>query len=222
MNRGTYLAERSQIITYVFEKPGDYALPKQTFYWWNLESNTFETIELDARVITVHDPVNVVDNRTPEPKADWQQTMTALIPTLAMAGFTLLLAIIGWVAIRRFIKKISAIRSNQPEQISERALRKQFGTACRKNDTEVALGLFYQWLDSYGGAAFKGSVSVKLNEINRVELSDAFRKIMRTIYTPAGNADIDLKRFANQFIKELEALDRPGGLNRFSIELKLN
>jgi hypothetical protein len=132
-----------------------------------------------------------------------------------LAGF-------GWVAFRRLLRRSSLTTSNQPEQISERKLRNQFRTACRENNTEVALGLFYQWLDNYGGMSFRGSVSAGLNKINRAELSDAFRKIMRTLYTPDKNADIDFKIFANQFISELEKLDQPDGFNRFSIELKLN
>ena len=222
VNRGTYLAEKSQVITYVFEKPGDYELPKQSFYWWNTETETFETIELDARVMKVHEIVDLADNGTSVPTIDWQQTLTSLIPTFAKIGFTLLSVVFGWLAFGRLRKKMSGTRSNQPEQISERKLRNQFGTACRANNTEVALRLFYQWLDNYGGTSFRGSVSAKLSEIKRAELSDAFRKIMQTLYTPDKNADIDLMMFANQFINELEKLDRPAGSNRFSIDLKLN
>jgi hypothetical protein len=104
VNRGNYLAERSQIITYVFEKPGDYELPKQTFYWWNLETKTFETIELDARVMKVQDLAGVAASGNLEPTASWQQTITGLFPTLAKTGLALLLAVIGWVAFRRLIK----------------------------------------------------------------------------------------------------------------------
>jgi hypothetical protein len=227
VNRGTYLAERSQIITYVFEKPGDYELPKQTFYWWNLETRTFETIELDARVMKVHDLVDVPDNGAPEPTVDWLQTLTGLIPTFAKIGFTLLLAVFGWLVFHRLRRRTSRSTSNQPGQISERKLLIQFRAACRDNNTEVALGLFYQWLDNYGGMSFRGSVSAGLNKINRAELSEAFRKIMRTLYTPDKNtpdknADIDFNMFANQFINELEKLNQPDGFNRFSIKLKLN
>jgi hypothetical protein len=168
----------------------------------------------------VHDLVDVADNGTPGPTVDGLRTLT--VPTFAKIGFTLLLAVFGWVAFVKLFRRISRTTLNQPEQISERKLRNQFRTACRENNTEVALGLFYQWLDNYGGMSFRGSVSAKLNEINRAELSDAFRKIMRTLYSPDKNADIDFKMFANHFINELAKLDQPDGFNRFSIELKLN
>jgi hypothetical protein len=220
VNRGSYLAARSQIITYVFEKPGDYELAKQTFYWWNLETDTFETIDLEARVMKVHDSAEIAEGSNLEPTADWQQMITGLIPVLTKTGVALMLVALGWVVFRK-LSKIST-RTNQSDKLSERALRKQFETACRKNNLQYALALFYQWLDNYGGKAFEGSVVGTLNEIDQTQLTEAFRNIMRTMYTPDRNKEIDLRLFANRFISELQKLDRPGRSSLFSVELKLN
>jgi len=222
VNRGSYLAARSQIITYVFEKPGDYELAKQTFYWWNLETDTFETIELEARVMKVHDFAEIADGANPEPTADWQHKIIGLIPVVAKTGFALVLLAIGWALLRKLGKTSAGTRPKQPGKLSERALRKQFETACRKNNLRQALSLFYQWLDNYGGKAFNGSVVEQLNEINRTQLTQAFRNIMRTIYTPERNREIDLRLFADEFINELKKLGGPGSSSRFSVELKLN
>ncbi len=37
VNRGYFLAERIESITYLFERSGEYQIPVATFHWWNLE-----------------------------------------------------------------------------------------------------------------------------------------------------------------------------------------
>ena len=114
-------------------------------------------------------------------------------------------------------------RSSPPTtRRSEAELRKQFDIACRENNLEQAIGLFYRWLDNSGDLSFKGSVREQLDNINRAELDTAFANIMQAIYTPQQNTSIDLRLFARQFVKELKKSDNQSGSGQFRIELKLN
>lgn len=254
VNRGSYLAERTQVITYVFERPGEYQLPKQTFYWWNLETGTFETIELEAQVMRVQDLTMVTDGGRHVQTPAGERTMAAFISSLIETGFHLLLVVIVFivagVAFRKISKVSTGTDANQPEKLSERALRKRFKAACRKNNLQAAMVLFYEWLDNYGGVVFQGSIQDGLNDINQPRLSAAFKKIMRIIYSTDGSntdkddidndninrnniikdditknnitRDNELELFAIRFTNELKKLDPASKSKVFRIELRLN
>ncbi|WP_170287212.1 BatD family protein [Halioglobus maricola] len=53
LNRGETRASRIQSISYVAEKPGNYTLPAEDFFWWNTRSGTLEVITLPALPVTV-------------------------------------------------------------------------------------------------------------------------------------------------------------------------
>ena len=221
VNRGNYLAERTQVITYVFEKSGDYQLQKQTFYWWNLETQSIETIEVNAQIIEVRDLFATGDMSIKGQQPTEQQSTVELALIFKKIGVVFVFVIITGVIIHR-LSKIQTRTREQADPLSEKALRKQFEAACHKNNLESAMGLLYKWLDNYGGKRFSGSVREQLAEINGVQLTVTFKSIMRTIYMSEQNDEIDLKLFANQFIGELRKLERRSVFDRFYVEFKLN
>lgn len=52
-NRGSALATRTQVISYVAEQPGRYVLPARDFFWWDTRSQTLRVLSLDALVVDV-------------------------------------------------------------------------------------------------------------------------------------------------------------------------
>ena len=52
-NRGEMNAKRLQRFSLVAESPGEYALPEQTFHWWNTTSGKLSTITLPQQSIVV-------------------------------------------------------------------------------------------------------------------------------------------------------------------------
>jgi hypothetical protein len=52
VNRGVYLASRTQVVTYVVEKAGYYTLPQLEVVWWNLSSNSLRREILAERIIS--------------------------------------------------------------------------------------------------------------------------------------------------------------------------
>jgi len=221
-NRGNYLAERTQVITYVFEESGEYQLPPQTFYWWNLESESLDSIDLDARNLEVRSLSGLEDAGTQQQSSTSQRSFAGYIPVLKKAGMVFLLLVLVVIVVRRFGKIAARTRSTEPKQLSGSALFRQFESACKKNDLEKAMGLFYQWLDDFGGGAFKGSIRETLNEFDQVQLTLAFQNITRTIYTRDKSNEIDLKSFARKFISELKASTRPVRFDSLRVDLKLN
>ena len=218
VNRGTYLAERSQTITYVVERAGLYLLPRKTFYWWNLGSQSFESIELEARAFEVVD-LSGIENPAEQPIAR-QTGYSDLILLLMKFGIASLLVILVGITIHGL--STSSLRSPPTTRLSEAELRRKFDTACRKNNLEQAMGLFYQWLDNHGGSSFKGTVREQLDKINKADLNAAFANIMQAVYSPQQKTTADLRHFARQFIKELKKSDHQPYFSQFRIELKLN
>lgn len=222
VNRGDYIAERTEVITYVFEKAGEYLLPKQIYYWWNLETQSLEAIELEAQPLKISGMGNAKDPAQQTSTLAERNRFAELTPLFKIAGVVLLIVIAVWFALRKFGKRSGTVFSAKHEPLSEVDLRKQFEKACAGNNFEKAIGIFYRWLDNFAGESFKGSVREQLKEFEQDELIANFKDIMQAIYASEKNNSIDLKLFANQFIDALEKKDRQSRVSLVSVDLKLN
>lgn len=52
-NRGKLLGSRYETITYIFEEAGNYQIPEQNIYWWDLAAGELKTISLPAQTFNV-------------------------------------------------------------------------------------------------------------------------------------------------------------------------
>ena len=222
VNRGDYIAERTEVITYVFEKAGEYLLPKQIYYWWNLETQSLEAIELEERPLKISGMGNGVDSVQQTSTLAERNRLAELIPLFKIAGVVLLVVIAAWFVMRKFVKRSGTAASTKNEPLSETALRKQFEKACADNNFEIAIGIFYRWLDNFAGESFKGSVRQQLKEFEQVDLETGFKDIMQAIYALERSSSIDLKLFASQYIDALEKKGRQSKVSLLSVDLKLN
>jgi hypothetical protein len=222
VNRGDYIAERTEVITYVFEKAGEYLLPKQIYHWWNLETQSLESIELEEHTLIISGTGNTIDSAQQTSALTDRNRLVELIPLFKMAGVLLLAVIAVWFAVRKFVKGGGAVSSAEQEPLSETALRKQFEKACAGNDFEKAIGIFYRWLDNFAGESFKGSVREQLKGFKQDDLLASFKDIMQAIYASEKNSSIDLKLFASQYVDALEKKGRQSGVSLLSVDLKLN
>ena len=222
VNRGEYIAERTEVITYVFEKAGEYELPKQIFFWWSLETNSLETIELSEHTLKIIGMGNGVDLMQQATPSNDRNRLVELIPLFKLAGVILLVVLAVWLAVRKFVKGRRAVSSAEQAPLSEADLRKQFEKACAADDYEKAIGIFYRWLDNFAGDSFKGSVRAQLKVFEQVDLVTSFKDIMRAIYSSKKSNSIDLKLFASQYIDALEKKTHQSKVSLLSVDLKLN
>ncbi len=222
VNRGDYIAERSQTITYVFENAGEYMLPKQTFLWWNLMSHSYESIELEEHVLTISSVTKDAGAGGQAPQGIDENWFVELIPVFKKTGLVLLLLTGIWIVTRKFSRGLKKNKTIEPVQLSEAALRKKFEKACRHNDMENAIRLLYQWLDCYGGDAFEGSIRESLDKLDQEKLTMSFKEIMQSIFSEQKGSGVDIKRFADQFVSELKKNSSQTILGHLSVDLKLN
>jgi hypothetical protein len=210
------------VITYVFEKAGEYLLPKQIYHWWNLETQALEAIELEEQALKISGTGNATNPAQQTSTLAERNRLAELLPLFKIAGVILLLVIAAWFVIRKFAKGRATVSSAKHQQLSETALRKQFEKACAGNDFEKAVAIFYRWLDNFAGESFKGSVREQLKEFEQQDLMVSFKDIMQAIYAAEKSSSIDLELFASQFIDALEKKSRQSGAGILSIDLKLN
>lgn len=222
VNRGDYIAERTEVITYVFEQPGEYLLPNQIYHWWNLETQALEAIELEEQALKISGTGNTTDPAQQTSTLVERNRLAELIPLFKIAGVVLLVVIAAWFVMRKFAKRGVTDSSVKQKTISETVLRKQFEKACAANDYENAIGIFYRWLDNFAGDSFKGSVRQQLKEFEQVDLETGFKDIMQAIYASERSSGIDLKSFASQYIDALEKKGRQSKVSLLSVGLKLN
>jgi hypothetical protein len=220
VNRGEYLAGRTEVLTYVFEQSGEFQLPEQTYFWWNLRSQMMESIELPARTLTI----GIADSPSAEiqPAGQKQSDDIDKILVLKYSGSALIILLLIWLTVRKLYRIFTPFELPHSSLPSEAALRRQFHQACGQNNPHKAISLFYKWLDNYAGNQFHGSVRQLLGNMNQAQLAVEFDGIMRSIYAENNGNKIDLKNFSKQFVKQMKMLKRPDDYSRWAIELKLN
>ena len=75
-NRGQASASRVQRISYVAEKPGDYLLPAQDFFWWDTRNGELRVLSLEAVSVQVQgDPASAA---APERRIDRRSLLRGL------------------------------------------------------------------------------------------------------------------------------------------------
>jgi len=203
-DRGNYRAERTQMFTYVFEKPGAYELPARTFFWWNTASGMLESVRLEAQTLQVGGSII-------------GQRVSALYITIGI-GLLLVLCWFGW---RRYGSGGKRRALQQPELPSERELRQRFARACRHHDAAEALRLLYQWLDHRHDPSFQGSLRRALRDMEQPVLLADFDALMRELYGDGAQATVDLEVFAAQWLRLYQRRRRWGG-DAWKIRLTLN
>jgi len=136
LERGDFLGERRETITYLLQKPGTLSLPALTYVWWNPKTQTLEFKTLPAVTFEVAAPpaasspvANVAARRT----WPWVLAAALLVGLSVWQGRR----VAGWAT--RFWKKL-----NPPDRVAARQLLR----ACRRNDAASAETAWNAWRDA--------------------------------------------------------------------------
>ncbi|MEH6551640.1 MAG: hypothetical protein V7711_11660 [Pseudomonadales bacterium] len=194
-NRGIYLAQRIDQLTYVIERPGSYTLPELSYYWWDLSAGRvrIETLASQQLVVGGVIPAVVEDPTAPAVSVwSWQKIGFVLLSLCLV-----LILIVGMVWLRSWLVQ----RRSTP---SAAALRQQIARdlklACSANDKMAVIRLMYQWLDGLPDDRFKGEFREALLELDTEPVSGAFEQLMANCYGD-NSLEPDLKDFAQQLIE---------------------
>ncbi len=142
VNRGEYLAQRTENITYVVEKPGRFTLPAQSYYWFDLASRSFKVEELPEYTITT------------------TLSLSYYVRSVAAGvwGFIAQRELFDWILLSVILfgfysargSFIGLVRSYQQSKANRKALRvleSRFVVECRAENFASAVKLLYLWFD---------------------------------------------------------------------------
>jgi len=220
VNRGDYIAERIQEITYVFEYPGEYELPAQSYHWLNLETRTAEVITLPAQSLVV---VNLTGQPTDQTEAAQQKNSVkseSILPLIYKTVVVVVLLLIAlWLSRRRIAPQTDKkLLTKLPP--SETWLLKQAKKASRQHDDEKALNYLYQWMNYYGNNQ-SGVISQRVDKLNNADLKRTYNEVMQAIYSKDTHS-ADIRRFIEQLVGASSNLAWMHKLVQWKVELKLN
>ena len=142
VNRGDYLAQRTEMITYVVEKPGRFTLPAQSYYWFDLASRSYKVEELPEHVITttlslsyyVRSVVAAVWGFIAQRELfDW------ILLSVVLFGF--------YSARGRFKGLVRSYRQSKANRKALRVLESRFVAECRAENFAGAVKVLYLWFD---------------------------------------------------------------------------
>lgn len=135
--RGEFIGNRNETITYLFTEPGKATLPAITFRWWDpekevLESKTFPAVTVDISSLPGQTDVEESGARS----VSWK-----------LWGSGLLLVVLVGIVLRYRTRMIRVIQSNwqrwnPPDKVAARALIQ----ACRKDQVHQASQAWLRWL----------------------------------------------------------------------------
>lgn len=197
LERGNFLGERRETMTYLLQKPGDLSIPALTYVWWNPKKEILESKTLPSVTIAV----------APAPASSTPDVVSAKNygPWLIVVMLAGLLAwrrkqVTMWG--KRYWRKL-----NPPENVAAHRLHQ----ACRGNDAAAAAAAWTAWRNTQPADFRMGS-----------ELQDTLLELRRVRYGPDSAKSWDGARFALAF-KNLHIARKPGyGRNSASMLPSLN
>lgn len=220
-NRGVYQASSSQQITFVFEKPGTYKIDSQTLYWWNLSTETLETIDLELPTFVVVNnqgiESEISQSEPPATNNNRERLSYAAIGTASL--FFLYLLVKG---ISRLRRKFILGKADKPTALTEADVQRHFYLACKRQQSEEALLWLYRWLDRQEATTEDKTIRAHLAAIKQDALLVEFALINQEIYATDTPAKLDLAAFGKRLMMASNASKRANLLAKYRIDLKLN
>lgn len=214
VNRGIVQAQRVETIIYALEKSGDYVLPELTYYWWNLSTQTLQTVTLPEQRISTISAVTAA----PESQAQ-QRTKYQWAVLIGKIGIPLLLLIVFLLVWRQRRRAAGATRRVN----AERVLRKKLLQAVRLGDVQQSIGYLYQWLDHYQKNRFDGSIRSMLEDMHEQELLLMFERLMQRLYANSSDSpETEIERFVRAMDKALRNSRRTTHWRARPLSLELN
>lgn len=180
LERGDFLGERSEALTYLIQRPGTLTLPALTYVWWNPETLTLDSKTLPAVIFEVAAPPAVPQHPGSTSPRIWPWLLAA---TLIAGAIWQRQRLAAWC--RRIWKTM-----NPPDRVAARKLLR----ACRRNDAALASAAWTAWRGTRP-TAFQPSPA----------LQRAVLAMQRKQFGPASAADWQGDDLARSFRQDLAA-----------------
>jgi hypothetical protein len=211
VNRGSYLASRTQELTYVAEKQGEYIIPAQKFHWWDTSSQTVKIEELPKLTVIVGVGAPVEESAVDDGAVgvvDFMKNNKELIVQV------LALLILVIIALMLALKLSLLVRRYKPQ--SSTNLEKQFTQACKDGDSVTVTNLMYQWLEQDSQAV------VVIREFEQYKNDENFKRLFNNLMSDSTTvSSVSMRDFAMRLVAVHKSIKSQAGSQQKS-SLRLN
>ena len=144
LERGDFLGERRDTLTYLMQKPGALALPALTYVWWNPKTETLQSKTLPAVTFAVAPaPATATQEQIRIARHVWPW-LPAMVLIVGLGAWQRR-RLVGWG--RRCWKTL-----NPPDRVAARQLLR----ACRRHDAAAAAAAWTAWRNTQDSAFLPG------------------------------------------------------------------
>ncbi|MDQ6436598.1 hypothetical protein RB623_21315 [Mesorhizobium sp. LHD-90] len=206
--RGEFVAgRRTDTVTYVFEKAGNYSLPAVEVHWFDPQSGKAETASAPAVAVTVAEaaasnpaiapPAPVEKPQPAWTRIDWRRW-------LPVAGFAVaVLAAAGWLLLSGLPRLLTHLRARRAErENSEPAYFRRFEQACRGRDARAV----HARLDAWARRCEIGPVAEWLRRNGDDDARRAYATFEKSVFGGADGAALDLRGLGTGLARTRHAL----------------
>lgn len=211
VNRGSYLAARTQELTYVAENQGEYIIPEQQFYWWDTTNSSVQVEELPKLTVIVGGGAPVEESAVNDESVSvvdlLQNNKDRIVQVLA-------LVILFVVVLLLALKLIQLVKRYKP--LPRVNLEKQFKRACKDADVVAVTNLMYQWLEQGGDEV------VVIREFEQYKNDETFKRLFDELMSDSvAITNVSMQDFAVRLVALHKTMKSQTGSKQKS-RLRLN
>ncbi len=184
---------RTESVTYVLEKEGDYLLPEINLFWWDLEKEKLQKETIPAMKLAVKsnpDPeaeqlALLADDKGQPPAGgvrilDWRH-LAVLVGLIVSGIFLILLWKKYWPVYDSWNHSRTAQKSN-----SEAAYFKRFHQACLSGDKKKTYDQLMSWLDKIYDGPGSATIWWFVNVTDNPELKEQVSELTNSLFADEG------------------------------------
>ena len=209
--RGDRSAERIQRIDYIVEREGQFSIPTQTFYWWNSESNSLETILISGVDFAVGSGIiseEMSNLRNSIPSNVTSSKWFLIIAIFLMVGLIVLIVV-------RYQRG-----SNKQALVNEKYVLRCIQRCVAEGDAPGACRWLYVWLDHFANHENIVMLRSLALQLDSPEFSQQVELALRKAYAKDQiSSSLELTIPVSRFLwfKKIACITKPS-----KIDLRLN
>ena len=235
---GTIKSQRTEIMTFLLEEPGQYTIPEQTFSWWNpLSRKTFSKTLPERKIVIEDNPdlailKSLQDSLDAVNTAGQEETPEEKPFTLFGLRIWQLLIVLGLflVFIIQVRRLFSYLKKKQQAQkaiylSSEKYYFEQLKASCRQKDLMIIRNQFFTWVKKLTEDTNIRSLNDFILKYGTPEMMELHNMLKKRLF---GKGDSGAEFSPDKFTEELNRArnrileDSHATVERHDFEMQLN
>ncbi|SET48043.1 BatD family protein [Thalassotalea agarivorans] len=207
-NRGDIIGARTEQITYIFERPGNYTIPAQEIVWFNNELNMVQTLTIPEETWEISGGT-LLDRLRAYKAAPLSQVPKQVILTAIIAILFVLLLIYAFIKrkqLAQFYKKITHYERRQQKST--------YLSAIKSNNYQGALWALYRY---YGSSQTATLTHLFASDTNKAVV---FKQLLILAYGKSEETPLSLQQ-AKLLIEKTRANIKHIGFAQYEQKIKL-